>query len=82
MSITKTAISIDEGLFQKAEELSSKLQVSRSQLFSQAIEYLINRNESLEIIQKLNAIYGSDTTEPSPIVKAAKKKMKSLVEKW
>jgi metal-responsive CopG/Arc/MetJ family transcriptional regulator len=78
----KTAISIDESLFRKAEKLSSKLQVSRSQLFAQALEYLIERSETLEIIQKLNAIYGQDDAEAKAISKVGKKKIKGLAEKW
>ena len=50
----KTAISIDDELFKKVEKLSDKLHISRSKLFTQALEYLIEKNESLEIIQKLN----------------------------
>jgi metal-responsive CopG/Arc/MetJ family transcriptional regulator len=82
MSYMKTAISIDESLFRKAEKLSSKLQISRSQLFAQALEYLIERSETLEIIQKLNTIYGQDDAEAKAISKVGKKKMKGLAEKW
>ena len=82
MPVIKTAISIDEGLFRKAEKLSIKLHVSRSQLFAQALEYLIDRSETLDIIQKLNAVYGQDDTETKAVSKGGKKKMKCIVEKW
>ena len=82
MPVIKTAISIDEGLFRKAERLSTKLHVSRSQLFAQALEYLIDRSETLDIIQKLNAVYGQDDTETKAVSKSGKKKMKGIVEKW
>ena len=82
MSYMKTAISIDEDLFRKAEKLSSKLQVSRSQLFAQALEYLLERSESLEIIQKLNEVYGQKPEAAESLPKAAKKRMKSIVGKW
>ncbi len=78
----KTAISIDERLFKKAENLSSKLNVSRSQLFVQALEYLIDKSETLEIIQKLNAVYGANDREQSTALKVGKRKMKSIVDKW
>jgi metal-responsive CopG/Arc/MetJ family transcriptional regulator len=78
----KTAISIDENLFRKAEKLSTKLHMSRSQLFAQALEYLIERSETLEIIQKLNDVYGQNDAEAKTISKGAKKKMKTIVEKW
>lgn len=82
MSYMKTAISIDENLFRKAEKLSTKLQVSRSQLFAQALEYLIDRSETLEIIQKLNAVYGQDDAETRALTKGNKKKMKGIVDQW
>lgn len=78
----KTAISIDDELFQKAEALSSKLHLSRSQLFSQALEYMIERSETLGIIQKLNEVYGQGEVEVSPLIKASKKKMKKNLDKW
>lgn len=82
MSFMKTAISIDEGLFRKAEKLSSKLHVSRSQLFAQALEYLIDKSETLEIIQKLNAVYAPNDMDTPVSIKGSKKKLKAIVDKW
>ena len=82
MSFMKTAISIDEGLYRKAEKLSSKLNVSRSQLFAQALEYLLEKSETLEIIQKLNAVYGPNDMEQGAAIKGSKTKIKAIVEKW
>ena len=82
MSYMKTAISIDEELYRKAEKLSSKLNLSRSQLFAQALEYLLEKSETLEIIQRLNDVYGPNDMDAKGATKAAKKKMKSIVDKW
>ena len=82
MSYMKTAISIDEDLFRKAEKLSSKLQVSRSQLFAQALEYLIERSETLEVIQKLNEVYGHKQPDDEAILKAGKRKIRKVIDKW
>lgn len=82
MSYMKTAISIDENLFKKAEKLSTKLHISRSQLFAQALEYLIEKSETLEIIQKLNAVYGQGDDESKAMTKTGKRRMKGIVEKW
>ena len=82
MSYMKTAISIDQDLYRKAERLSTKLNVSRSQLFAQALEYLIEKSETLEIIQKLNEVYGPNDMETKAAIKAGKKKMKGVVAKW
>jgi metal-responsive CopG/Arc/MetJ family transcriptional regulator len=82
MSFMKTAISIDEDLFRKAEKLSSKLQVSRSQLFAQALEYLIERSETLEVIQRLNEVYGQKQLDDEAVTKASKRKMRKVIDKW
>ena len=82
MSYMKTAISIDEDLFRKAEKLSSKLQVSRSQLFAQALEYLIERSETLEVIQRLNEVYGQKQPDDEAISKASKRKIRKVIDKW
>ncbi len=80
----KTAISIDDKLFAKAEKLSAKLQVSRSQLYSQAVEYMIEKDESLDIVKRLNAIYSHKDVleEQEKLANSSKRKMKGIVEKW
>ena len=84
MSFTKTAISIDEKLFHRAEKLSTKLHISRSQLFSQAVEYLIEKDESLGIIKQLNNIYNDADVleEQKKVATLSKKRLKRIVEKW
>ena len=82
MSYMKTAISIDEELYRKAEKLSTKLNLSRSQLFAQALEYLLEKSETLEIIQRLNEVYGPNDMEARETARAGKKKMKGIVDKW
>jgi len=82
MSYVKTAISIDEGLFKKAEKLSTELRISRSQLFAQALEYLIDHSETLEIIQKLNAVYGEQDSGSQVVTEGGKRRMKGIIEQW
>ena len=82
MSYMKTAISIDEELYRKAEKLSTKLNLSRSQLFAQALEYLLEKSETLEIIQRLNEVYRPNDVEAKETTKAAKKRMTGIVDKW
>lgn len=82
MSFMKTAISIDENLFRKAEKLSSRLQVSRSQLFAQALEYLLERSETLEVIQRLNEVYGQNQLDDEVLSKSSKRKMRKVIDKW
>lgn len=72
ISKVKTAISIDKDLFEKVLHLAQDLHISRSQLFSQAVEYLLEKKETLEIVQKLNEVYDdSQSDEDKNILKLA-----------
>jgi metal-responsive CopG/Arc/MetJ family transcriptional regulator len=65
MSHVKTAISISEPLFKKAEELASKMNTSRSRLFEMAMFEFIQKQENKKLFEKINAAYDDmpDSTE-------------------
>jgi metal-responsive CopG/Arc/MetJ family transcriptional regulator len=75
MGTVKTAISLDKELFIKVEKLSNKLHLSRSGFFSQAAEYIIKKNEKLELLQKINQAY-SDLPEAVENTNLKKAKLK------
>jgi len=54
----KTAISIPDRVFQSAEQLASRLGVSRSQLYSKALAALVDKHRDDLITSRLNEIYG------------------------
>jgi metal-responsive CopG/Arc/MetJ family transcriptional regulator len=54
----KTAISISDEIFQKAEKAARNLGVSRSKLYSLAIEEFIEIHNPEAVTAKLNNIYG------------------------
>jgi predicted transcriptional regulator len=62
MTTIKTAISIEESLFQKAEELAAEMQVSRSRLFALALEDFIAHTDTEKLINQLNDIYADGLT--------------------
>ena len=53
----KTAISIEDDLFRQAEEAARELGLSRSALFSQAINEFIRNHMPSEITRKYNEVY-------------------------
>jgi metal-responsive CopG/Arc/MetJ family transcriptional regulator len=53
----KTAISIDENVFRKAEDLADKMKISRSQLFSLALEKYLREIENRNMLEKINSVY-------------------------
>ncbi len=83
MATVKTAISIDEILNKKITKLSNKLNIPKSQIFSQAVEYFINRDENLELLKKINEQYSNELDSIDPdYLKSAKITHSKIVEKW
>ena len=56
----KVAISLPDPVFSAAEKLASRMRVSRSQLYAQAIEEYLNKRQDALITERLNALYASD----------------------
>jgi metal-responsive CopG/Arc/MetJ family transcriptional regulator len=54
MSTVKTAISVQESLFERAEALAQQLHMSRSQLFSRALGEFLDRHESRMLLEAIN----------------------------
>ena len=84
MAVVKTAISIDESLFDKISKLSNEIKLSRSQIFSQAVRYFIDRKNNLELVRKINQTY-SDVLDEDEIKLLEKSKIKYkeiLEEEW
>ncbi len=65
----KTAISIQDNLFQRAEKYAKKKKISRSQLYSIAVEeYLEKRNEE-DLIAQINAVCEKVDTSLDPAIR-------------
>lgn len=65
MANVKTAISIRKSLFEKADALARRLKVSRSQLFSLAVEQFIREHENRELLEQIDRVFAEkpDTSE-------------------
>jgi predicted transcriptional regulator len=59
----KTAISLDESLFQEAEEWAGKLGISRSRLFARAVEEYVRRQETEELVRRLDEAHAGEPDE-------------------
>jgi DNA polymerase sigma len=73
MSIIKTAISLPEPLFEKADAFARQQKISRSQLFVRAVEEFLRRHESQALLQALNHVY--EGISPSPEEKEVRRLM-------
>ena len=55
MRTVKTAISLPASLFEQAETIAGEMQISQSFLIEIALEEFIQRRESQQLLEKINA---------------------------
>ncbi len=80
----KTAISIDDGLLQAADETARLMGLSRSRLFSLAVGDFLQRQRREQMLVRLNEVY-SDGMEPAEkrLLKGIKAKVRRAVkQRW
>ena len=58
MATIKTAISIQESLFNEIDILAHKMNISRSQLFAKAAKEFLQKQQNRQIFEQINAAYG------------------------
>jgi len=85
MSGVKTAISLEENLFNQVNQLANDMHVSRSKLFTIAVKDFLKKQESSKLLAQLNAAYSdSPSEEETSIAKAMHGKQRRIVgqESW
>jgi metal-responsive CopG/Arc/MetJ family transcriptional regulator len=81
MSVVKTAISLQENLFQQLDELAGDLNVSRSSLIAMALQEFIERHENKRLLDQLNAAYEDDPQrEEGELSNAHRQSYRRIVE--
>lgn len=81
MSTVKTAISLQESLFQQLEQLALDLNQSRSSLIAKALEEFIERHQNRRLLEQLNAAYQDDTqTEEQQVSQAHRTHFRKISE--
>ncbi len=81
MPTVKTAISLPEPLFHRAEEAAHRLEISRSQLVARAVEEFLKRHEGRRLLDSLNRAYeDSPSTEERKLMEAMRGKQRKLVK--
>lgn len=53
-AVVKTGVSLPKALFDRAEELAQKMNVTRSKLFSLALEDYVRRQRNRELFAQIN----------------------------
>ena len=59
MANIKTAISMQESLFEGIETLAHEMHVSRSYLVAMAVRDFLRRQQNQQLLQRLNNAYGN-----------------------
>jgi metal-responsive CopG/Arc/MetJ family transcriptional regulator len=82
MPTVKTAVSLPEPLFHRAETLAHELQISRSQLVAKALDELVKRYERQALIEAINRAYEDDppTTEEKELLVGIRETQRKLLE--
>ena len=81
MATIKTAISIQESLFEQVNDLAEELQIPRSQLFALAVEEFIKRHENRDIFETLNRVYdGAPDSDEGALLERQRRQQRHLVE--
>ncbi len=63
MANVKTAISLQQPLFEQIDALAQELHISRSRLFVLAFEAFIQRHQNRQLLEAINEAYG-DLPDP------------------
>ena len=72
----KTAVSLPEDLFRRAEVVAKKLHVSRSRLYATAISEFLDRSHSERVTERLNEVYDGTAAKVDAVLHRAQ--LKSL----
>lgn len=64
----KTAISIGDSLFQRAEKFAKWKRISRSRLFAEAVQEYLDKHEFDDITAKLNEVYAEEDSSVDPVL--------------
>jgi metal-responsive CopG/Arc/MetJ family transcriptional regulator len=76
----KTAISVEDELLQEADRTAKTMGVSRSRLFSLAIQDFLRERQQREVLEQLNQVYNG---QPDPLAAKMKAKFRTVIQdKW
>lgn len=82
MANVKTAISLQQPLFEQVDALAQELQIPRSRLFVLAVEAFIQRHQNRQLLEAINEAYGDlpDTTEEQALRDRMRQQHGQMVE--
>lgn len=79
----KSTISVDDPLMEQADKAAREQGVSRSRLFSIAMEAYLKKLQNDNLTDELNRVYANDDQEEElAFAKAAKRNFAKIVDPW
>jgi len=66
----KAAVSIPDPVFEAADKLARRMGVSRSRLYSVALQRFVQDHDDEAITAKLNEVYATEASELDPILQS------------
>ena len=83
MANVKTAISIEEPLFEEVNSLARELNVSRSGLFALAVRDFVERHKNKDLLKSINEVYkDSPETEEKAVAQMRSRHLKMVKDQW
>lgn len=64
----KTAVSIPDAIYAKAEKLAHRLGKSRSEIYTKAVQAYVDYREDDDVTAKLNDVYGVEPSVLDPVL--------------
>ncbi len=71
----KTAVSVPDALFKKADVLAKRLETSRSRLYSLALREYVERHSPEAVLAALKAVYARQPSALDPSLAAAQSRV-------
>lgn len=83
MPNVKTAISLEQNLFARAEEFAHSRKLSRSRVVALALEDYLRRQENSALLERINAAY-EETPDPKEekSLKASQQAFRKVLDEW
>lgn len=81
MPTVKTAISLEQDLMAKVQEIACTMNISRSRVFALAAEEFVRHQENRELLEKIDAAYeGEPDPEEQIRLRASRRSFRKLIE--
>ena len=66
ISFVKTAVSVPDPLFKAADRASKRLKISRSRLYSMALDEFLRTSAAMSVRERLDDVYATEASSLDP----------------